>query len=92
MADNKNYEVAKHEHAGKPDSTREKSFGGAPGVVNVTGGRMHTFGHKINDGVWPPSPTSVDSKTGYPENFEKQTKERVKLRRSGSHGKLDGKS
>lgn len=62
----KNKEVAKH----PPMGSREESFGGAPGTVAVGGGTMHIFGHKINEGVWPPAPTSVDQKTGYPKGFD----------------------
>jgi hypothetical protein len=66
----KNKEVGKRPSMG----TREDSFGGAPGTVEVAGGTMHTFGHKITDGVWPASPTSTDSKTGYPKDYQKSTK------------------
>jgi len=68
----KNKEVAKHPGMGK--GSTEESFGGAPGTISVAGGSMDTFGHKIHNGVWPDAPTSVDSKTGYPKDFQTKTK------------------
>jgi hypothetical protein len=66
----RNKEVAKHPSMG----SREESFGGNPGEVSVAGGTMHTFGHKINPGVWPPTATGPDVKTGYPKDYQKSTK------------------
>ena len=66
----KNKEVA----TGGRKKSREESFGSAPGHIAVAGGDMATFGHKINTGVWPDAPTSVDSKTGYPKDFQTKTK------------------
>jgi hypothetical protein len=54
--------------------SREESFGSAPGSIAIAGGEMALFGHKINNGVWPDAPTSVDSKTGYPKGFQTMTK------------------
>ena len=66
----------KDKEVGKPGSmgTREDSFGSAPGKISVAGGEMCMFGYKINEGVWPPAPTSTDSKTGYPKDYQKSTK------------------
>ena len=66
----KNKEVA----TGGMKKSREESFGGAPGSIAVAGGTMHLFGHKTGEGVWPSTPTSVDSKTGYPKGFDGKTK------------------
>jgi len=63
----KNKEVAKHPWMG----SREESFGGSPGEVSIGGGTMHMFGHRHQDsGVWPASPVSADSKTGYPQGWD----------------------
>jgi hypothetical protein len=70
VAKSKNKEVA----TGGDKKSREESFGGRPGPVGVAGGTMHTFGHKVNNGVWPDAPTSVDQKTGYPKDFQTKTK------------------
>lgn len=66
----KNKEVAKH----PPMGSREESFGGSPGTVEVGGGKMHMFGHRHQDsGVWPGNPVSVDQKTGYPQGWDNKT-------------------
>ena len=63
----KNKEVGKHPWMG----SREESFGGHPGEVSIGGGTMHMFGHRHQDsGVWPTSPVSTDSKTGYPQGWD----------------------
>lgn len=62
----KNKEVGKHPAMG----SREESFGGAPGKVEVGGGVMHTFGHKTSKGVWPANTVSCDVKTGFPRGFD----------------------
>jgi hypothetical protein len=67
----KNKEVAKHPAIG----SREESFGGSPGEVEIGGGTMHMFGHRHrNGGVWPGSPVSVDQKTGYPQGWDGRSK------------------
>jgi len=58
----------------KAGGSVEESFGSAPPKIKVAGGDMCTFGHKIHNGVWPDAPTSVDSKTGYPKDFQTKTK------------------
>lgn len=60
----KNKEVGKH----PPKGTVEESFGGAPGSVEIDGGTMHLFGHKIGTGIWPKDPIGPNVKTGYPRN------------------------
>ncbi|HXN71537.1 MAG TPA: hypothetical protein VN861_03175 [Candidatus Acidoferrales bacterium] len=63
----KNMEVGKRPG---PGSTHE-SFGGNPGDVGIGGGTMHMFGHrKMESGVWPGNPVSVDQKTGYPQGWD----------------------
>lgn len=53
---------------------REESFGEPIPDMKVGRGEMHLFGHKIRDGVWPGKATSVDSKTGFPEGYDKGSK------------------
>lgn len=60
--------------SGMNKKSREESFGSAPGDIAVAGGEMHLFGHKIHSGVWPTDVVSVDSKTGYPKNFDTMKK------------------
>lgn len=68
--------ATKHKGGGKEVGKRpgmgstEESFGSAPPDIAVGGGTMHTFGHKINPGVWPSKTVSVDQKTGYPKGFD----------------------
>jgi hypothetical protein len=75
MANSKNpsKEVAKKTHAG---GSVEESFGAAPPVISVGGGRMHKFGHKIHKEVWPTMAHthSVNVKTGFPEGYDKPIK------------------
>jgi hypothetical protein len=59
---------------GGDKKSREESFGSRPGSVAVAGGEMHKFGYTMRDEVWPPTPTSVDQKTGYPKGFQNETK------------------
>jgi hypothetical protein len=59
---------------GGDKKSREESFGSRPGSVSIAGGTMAKFGYTQRDEVWPPSPTSVDQKTGYPKGFQNETK------------------
>jgi hypothetical protein len=63
----------KNKEVGKPGfmGTREESFGGSSGEVAIGGGTMHMFGHRHQDsGIWPASPVSCDTKTGYPQGWD----------------------
>jgi hypothetical protein len=72
VAKGKSKEVAT-KHA--PFGTIEDSFGSNPGTIEVTGGTMHTFGHKPHRGqVWPTNVVSPDVKTGYPKGFDQKMK------------------
>lgn len=56
-----------------PKSTGE-TFGEKPPEIAIGGGKMCTFGHKPNSGVWPTNIVSTDQKTGFPKGFEGRTK------------------
>jgi hypothetical protein len=59
---------------GGDKKSREESFGSRPGSVSIAGGTMTKFGYTQRDEVWPPSPVSVDVKSGYPKGFQNETK------------------
>jgi hypothetical protein len=56
------------------DATREKSFGSAPADIGLSkGAEFASFGYKIRGAgeIWPKGITSVDQKSGFPENRDK---------------------